>query len=56
MTIICGEKHIETYCTGCLCHEMATQFGTLVHGSCCECGCPKTKEAFDARYTEKVQP
>jgi len=48
--IDCGDKHEWFPCNGlnsCLCHQPGIQFGELADGCCSECGCPKTKEAFD---------
>lgn len=47
MVITCGKERIETTCRGCMCHDLPMQFGELYKGCCSECGCPKTKEAFD---------
>lgn len=41
-----GES-IETPCRGCMCHELAMQFGDLVHGCCGECGCPKNIDGWN---------
>lgn len=38
-------REVWNDCTGCMCHEMAMQFGE--GDSCDECGCPTTLAAFD---------
>ncbi len=50
MNIHCGDRTLVTSCRGCLCHDLAMQFGELHNGHCAECGCPKTKAAFDHDY------
>lgn len=40
---------VEVHCTGCMCHELAMQFGS--GGCCAECGCPKTEAGF-AEYAK----
>ena len=53
MKITRGDKKITTSCAGCYCHDMAMRFGDLIEGCCSECGCPKTKAAFDGRLADK---
>lgn len=42
---------LHTRCTGCMCHDMAMQFGELNQGCCRECGCPKTAQAYELLFT-----
>lgn len=46
------KQWVEVTCTGCMCHDMAMQFGDLYHGCCNQCGCPKN-EAGWAHYIEQ---
>ena len=52
MNIRCGKESLTTPCTGCLCHSFDIQFGESHNGQCAECGCPKTKAAFDQMKKE----
>lgn len=41
-------------CHGCMCHDMDMVFGDMSDGRCGNCGCPKTKEAWEKMLLEQT--
>lgn len=51
-----GENSQETGRTNCMCHvSPVIQFAELSAGCCRECGCPKTREAFERIYSAQQE-
>lgn len=40
-------RWLATPCTGCMCHDLAMQFGKPNQGCCTNCGCPKNQLGWD---------
>jgi len=48
-------QYVENkFCNGCMCHDMDMIFGDGKSGKCGQCGCPKTKEAWEQMLVEQT--